>query len=207
MVNVHDIIRFRDVGTIAFHEGVPDWVKARPTSQHYAVVRRMKTTTQTVAIGLRGKGRSERIAGFINKAEIEEIITPRSLVSGMAHYRDSRFRAVLSEVDTIVSPFGYEWGPTGSIGFELATGIPVTTATSDLDMTVYVPSGPDYQVLVQLYEQLEQCSLRIDTQIEFGQMGAALLTDIVKFKSGFLLRTSSGPLIAEMIDNQITIRA
>lgn len=207
MVNVHDIVRFRDVGTIAFHEEVPDWVKARPASRHHAVVRRMKTTAQTVAIGLRGKGRSERIAGFIKKADIEEIITPQSLVSGLAHDRNSRFHDILTEIDAIVSPFGYEWGPTGSIGFELATGIPVTTHTSDLDMTVYVPSSPDYQVLVQLYEQLQQCSLRIDAQIEFGKMGAALLADMVKFKSGFLLRTSSGPLIAEMIDNQITIRA
>lgn len=207
MVKVHDIVRFRDVGDITFHGEVPDWVKVRPASRHHAVVRRMKTTTQTVAIGLRGKGRSERIAGFINKEDIEEIITPQSLVSSPAHYRDSRFHDVLSGIDAIVSPFGYEWGPTGSVGFELATGVPVTTQASDLDMTVYVPSNFDYQVLVQLYEQLQQCPLRIDAQIEFGQMGAALLADIVKFKSGFLLRTSSGPLIAEMVDNQITIRA
>ena len=205
-MRVHDIVRFRDIGDITFHEEVPDWVRARPACRHHAVVRRMKTNAQTVAIGLRGKGRSERIAGFINKADIEEIISPESLVGGPAHDRNSRFHDILTEIDAIVSPFGYKWGPTGSVGFELATGITVTTHASDLDMTVYVPANPDYEALIQLDQQLQRYPLRMDVQIEFGQMGAALLPDIVKFKSGFLLRTSSGPLIAEMIDNQITLR-
>ncbi len=207
MVNVHDIVRFQDRSVITFYETVPDWLYTRPASQHYAVARRMKTTASTVAIGIRGKERSERIAGFINEQDIEQVITPKSLVRNLAQYRDSPFYPFLSEVDTIIAPFRLEWGPTGSIGFELATGIPVATEKSDLDMTVYVPPDLDYQLLEQLYEELQQCSFRIDVQIEFEDAGAALLPDIIKFKNGFLLRTSSGLLMASIINGQVRIKA
>jgi phosphoribosyl-dephospho-CoA transferase len=36
---------------------------------------------------------------------------------------------------------GLPWGPVGGIGFELATGIPVLTAASDVDLLVRA-AGP-----------------------------------------------------------------
>ena len=42
--------------------------------------------------------------------------------------------AALARVAPILARRGHRWGPGGSVGFELATGVPTATASSDLDV-------------------------------------------------------------------------
>src|SRR2546423_281031 len=45
-------------------------------------------------------------------------------------------QAALGRVDPVLTRFGHPWGPIGSVAFELATGLPATTAACDLDLVL-----------------------------------------------------------------------
>jgi hypothetical protein len=51
--------------------------------------------------------------------------------------------ALLQAVAPLCEATGYVWGPTGSAGFELASGCPTVTQTSDLDLLMRAPDPLD----------------------------------------------------------------
>jgi phosphoribosyl-dephospho-CoA transferase len=89
---------------------------------------------------------------------------------------------------------GYHWGPTGSCGFELATGIRTLTAASDLDLVIEAPSMIPLPAAISLLASLEaQATVRLDVQLNTPAGGVTLK----EYNRGgsVLVKTSAAPVI------------
>jgi phosphoribosyl-dephospho-CoA transferase len=98
---------------------------------------------------------------------------------------------------------GYRWGPGGSVGFEIATGMPTATPSSDLDLILRqecrleprpgVPGAPATDLLAAL--TTAAAPARIDVLLE-TPMGGVSLADLAALPTRVLVRTPSGPRIS-----------
>ena len=92
-------------------------------------------------VGIRGLARSQRFAACLAVVEIADRLSPEDLtdVASTCIVREAQgcgagpgcagpCRAHLWRRR------GHRWGPGGSVGFEIATGVPTATASSDLDV-------------------------------------------------------------------------
>jgi phosphoribosyl-dephospho-CoA transferase len=88
------------------------------------------------------------------------------------------------------------WGPTGSVGFELASGKPTATATSDLDLLIrmpnHLPRDEAQRIQAKLDEQAARAGIRIDAQLETPAGGVAL-AEYASGKARVMARHASGP--------------
>src|ERR671917_16945 len=92
----------------------------------------------------RSPRRSLRLAAFLAPTAAAAHVTPEGLAAarGWRHAFRARWLGalrVLEAVDELFTFLGLAWGPTGSIGFELATGVAVAGPASDLDVVVRAP--------------------------------------------------------------------
>lgn len=102
--------------------------------------------------------------------------------------------AVLDQVEAILAAHGFaeSWGPGGSVGAELASGVQCTHAASDLDLVLYADCLPPRCAAESLHAQLETLPVRVDALIETPQGGVAL-ADVAGGADRLLLRTALGP--------------
>ncbi|MFJ7734479.1 malonate decarboxylase holo-ACP synthase [Lysinibacillus sp. NPDC097231] len=204
-INVHDIVKFSSVNQLYDQTTIPAWVAHSPAATSYGVVRRAPITKQLVPIGLRGNARHERHGTAIDKQYILEIITPYSLIEQLAHFKNNRFYSLLNDIRHKFDPYTIKWGATGSVGFELATGIQVTSITSDLDLLICL-EVIDEVLLHEISNLLADSRITIDPQIEIPGVGAFLLKDYLMNKeSGFILRTFYGPQLCKIKEGSIQL--
>src|SRR6476659_6714738 len=100
--------------------------------------------------------------------------------------------AALRECRPILDGLGRPWGPTGSAGFELATGRPTTSQASDLDLRIRVGSLSGFTSACDLASRLSGLPARVDCQLETGH-GAVALAELATHPDTIVLRTSDGP--------------
>ncbi len=103
-------------------------------------------------------------------------------------------RAALARVAVLLSQRGYCWGPGGSIGFELATGVPTATWSSDLDLVLRRDCRLEANEAARLLELLAEAAApaRVDVIVE-TPAGGVLLADLARSPTQVLLRTPDGP--------------
>ncbi|HWL11502.1 MAG TPA: malonate decarboxylase holo-ACP synthase [Ureibacillus sp.] len=204
-IKVHDLVQFETIADLENSLNVPDWVKHAPASQNFGVVRRMPITNKIIPIGLRGDTRDKRHGAFIDESKIVQIITPQSLVNRIEQFKDQIYYPALKDIKDEFEKHNLTWGPTGSVGFEIATGIPVTSPTSDIDICVYVDEIDTEQLRV-IGHFLESRNRRIDVQVEVPAIGAFVLNDYLKSaETGFIVRTKFGPHLCIIVDSQIKL--
>ncbi|MFZ4199268.1 malonate decarboxylase holo-ACP synthase [Lysinibacillus sp. NPDC056220] len=202
-INVHDILKFTDIHQLNDHTAIPAWVTRSIESTSYGVVRRAPIMNQLVPIGLRGNARHERFGTSINQQYILDITTPCSLITRLDFFKNNRFYSLLKEIRYKFDSYKIKWGPTGSVGFELATGIQVTTTTSDLDLLICL-EVIDEKLLHEISNLLVSSHITIDAQIEIPGLGAFLLNDYVENKErGFIIRTLYGPQLCKIDDERV----
>ncbi len=134
----HDLIRLRAPIKLA-GDTPPAWVEVALSQIPWVVVRRGHLRDGMIPVGVRGLTRSHRLAAFVAVAEIADRLSPEDLTVSGRVIEQKRKDAVpalaaLERVAGLLVRRGYRWGPGGSIGFELATGIATATALSDLDL-------------------------------------------------------------------------
>jgi phosphoribosyl-dephospho-CoA transferase len=83
------------------------------------------------------------------------------------------------------------WGPGGSVGFELASGCATATASSDLDLMLWLGDVIPVAGARSLLEALAGLSVRTDVLLEMP-CGAIALAEYAR-AAGFMLRTTQGP--------------
>ena len=178
----------------------PAWLADALRVAPYVVVRRDTVPAGTIPVGARGSLRAQRHAFVIRQSDVIACICPEALANRTP--APPRFAlpafAALARVRDELSRFGLPWGPTGSVGFELATGRPSVTPTSDLDLLIRcaAPLGRDAAVAIHraLNMAAEAAHVRVDAQIDTPRGGFAL-SEYASGKPRVLLRTNSGPLL------------
>jgi phosphoribosyl-dephospho-CoA transferase len=178
---------------------LPAWAAEAVRRAPWVVVRRAPMLDSLIPVGLRGELRSQRFATWLPAAAILECVTSRQL-SAIGAWKDSPRRMhvpalqALDCVETIMRGHGfeYQWGPTGSVGFELASGCPTATEHSDLDLALHLDRPWSVASAHSLDTALAALPVRADLLVEMPH-GAVALADYARLQGTFVLRTTQGP--------------
>ena len=195
---VHDLLRLRNVDELQWEEAPPDWSLAALHRAPWVVVRRTRAPPALMPVGVRGDVRHQRAAAWLPIHAVEQILTPQILARQRTWHGRPRTKLlpallVLDAAAAILEERGYGdlWGPGGSVGFELASGVPSVTAQSDLDLVLDAPEAIEVRDAAALFTALERLSARVDVLLETPS-GAVALSEYASGKRAMLLRTPSG---------------
>jgi phosphoribosyl-dephospho-CoA transferase len=212
----HDLIRLRAPIKLAGDTPPPAWVEVALGQIPWVVVRRGHVRDGIVPVGIRGVTRSHRCAARLAVAEIAERLSPEDLAVSGRIIGQKRKEAVpalaaLDRVADLLMRGGYRWGPGGSVGFELATGIATTIALSDLDLILRQdrPLAPDQAADLLAALVKAAAPARIDVMLE-TPIGGVALADLAAERAQVLVRTPLGPRLADdpwMVDAAASFQA
>ena len=87
------------------------------------------------------------------------------------------------------------WGPGGSVGFELATGRPIVTPQSDLDVVIYANERMTVNEARLLRDSTQGLPAPVDIRVETPTCGFSLVEYASRAPAAILLRTASGALL------------
>jgi phosphoribosyl-dephospho-CoA transferase len=211
---VHALLRAAHTDALVFEAQRPPWAAAALQRAPWVVVRRAAAPLGLSPVGVRGSLRAQRSAAWLAQATIQECITPQVLAARRAwRQRSGPFAtpalAVLDRVAEIFVAHGLtgRWGPGGSVGFELASGVPCTHPGSDLDLVLSADEPMARADALRLHADLLQLPVRIDLLLETPH-GAAVLAEYVRAAGEMLLRTSLGPrLVLDSWDTSSAVGA
>ena len=196
VIQPHDLIKIADLSQLQWKED-NEWVTASLRQAPFVVVRRAEQTSDYIPVGIRGEQRNQRQAALLHRNGIEKIITPYMLAEQKSWYSldiQRRELPVLRSINKVAEIMAnWQWGPTGSAGFEIATGYPALKATSDLDIVVHAPNPIDISEAEEVLEKLDSLPIRTDIQIETNNGAFLLLEWINKRTDKIILRTQYGP--------------
>ncbi len=199
-IRPHDLLAPRSVGDLVW-EDPPSWVREDPSVATMVVVRRAEMRGALVPVGVRGTGRNRRFAGHLPLAAIARIVTPEMLARESAWRSAPRWDelphfAVVDDVARYLDEADLAWGPTGSMGFELASGMACLTPASDIDLVARAPVALSRTLAAALHDALRHLPVRVDVQIE-TPFGAMALAEYAANLSHVALRTPFGPRLVE----------
>lgn len=188
----HDLLRIVDAEALACEAAPPAWARASLLRAPLVVVRRAAARGALVPVGVRGRTRSERLAAWVRAADALGVLSPEDLARARG-WRAARgpHAAALDAVERLMAAHGLAWGPVGSVGFELAAGVPCATPESDLDLLVRAPVPLGRERARALLEALAALPVRADVQLETPSGGVALAEYAAG--GGVALRTGAGP--------------
>lgn len=152
--------------------GAPHWALQGVASGQPVVVRRAACADGWVAVGVRGLRRDQRLGTQMRLADIQRLQSPEALRWQAA----SQWPALqaLVAVAPLLETTGLAWGPTGGVGYQLATGIGVLHLASDLDLIVRTPHPLARAKARELLDVLNCAPCRIDVQLETPAGAVAL---------------------------------
>ena len=173
---VHDLLFLRSGIVSSAGVAKPAWVTSLESSDLWVVVRRSIASNGLVSVGIRGIDRHERWGGFANLADVKERFRPSQLSYNMA--RRTRIAmpalAALFWLEGQLDKSELDWGPVGSVGFELATGQQVVTETSDLDIALFAPTQFSRETASDLWSVMRAATAKIDVRVETSYCGFSL---------------------------------
>ena len=173
----------------------PIWAIEAMQAGHPVVVRRAITDSAMVAVGIRGKARHQRYATQMPKSAIIRCVSPEQLVNiDLQAFPHLQQRLV--GIANVMEYFAVQWGYAGSVGFELATGIRVVHAQSDIDLIMRMPNYLDKQLAHQMLIQLEETTEKVDVQLQTPHGGVAL-KEWARGSSKILLKSSHAAVLVE----------
>jgi len=198
----HDLLWVGERAGLLIEEPLPPWADVEWIMATPVVVRREQVAApELIPVGLRGRTRSERCKAYLRKGSVARRVRPEELAQAdlsSMHTHLLAFPAAmaLGRLAPMLNATGLPWGPTGSVGFALATGLPVLRQASDLDLVVRAaePLGAKQLSALLALAGLAQC--RIDIQIE-TPFGAFALAEFAAGHSEILLKTEVGPRLTD----------
>lgn len=157
------------------------------------VVRRDVKQQGRIPVGVRGRTREQRAAGWVEPRHVVRVLSPEQLVDphrlAMSPFRDLAPLRAARHLAKQAWP--WQWGITGSVAYALATGVPVLHGDSDLDLTIRAPHPLTAELLSVWQSVVAQLPCRADTQLE-TPYGAIALAEWIRDGRG-LLKTDQGP--------------
>jgi phosphoribosyl-dephospho-CoA transferase len=195
---VHALLRVIDIGGLVWEAGRPDWAGDSLHRAPWVVVRRRPGRPGVSAVGVRGMHRAQRSAAWVPDGAVALCVTPQLLAeqrSWLKYPPDMAHPAVmvLQDAARILDGHGHagEWGPAGSVGFELASGTRCTTAASDLDLVLRSDRFISRPEAARLQADLEKLPVRIDLLLETAH-GAVAFSEYASDNAVMLLRSAEG---------------
>jgi phosphoribosyl-dephospho-CoA transferase len=195
----HCLVRIAGVEALAGAAAAPGWLEAELERAPWVVVRRAAPLDGRVPVGVRGRRRAERFATWLDPAQACERVEPLELAARRAWRAAPRCAAVaqlaaLATVESIMERLhlGGAWGPVGSAGFELASGVPTATRDSDLDLIVRLGFAPPVGLAGELLGELSRLEVHTDVLLE-TPLGGVALSEYAQARPPFLVRSPAGP--------------
>lgn len=192
----HDLLWLHDAYALRSltPEPLPSWATAEWTAVAPVVVRRQALNDATmIPVGLRGRERHHRHAACVPRHTIQRVLPPEMLKAHRCLF-DVPALETFAIVRPLLDAIDLPWGPTGGVGFALATGLPVLHAQSDLDLVLRATSPFDRIQVEHLAMLLQHRACRIDLQIDTG-VGGFSFAEWIAGRERILLKTNNGPLL------------
>jgi len=196
-LHVHDLLLLRTESAVISTQGDPACPYLNPNQRPWVVVRRGRISDGLIPVGVRGSQRHERCAGFTRLSEVLETRRPDQLRLLLAE--DSRrglqaFRT-LSYLESHLVGLDMSWGPGGSAGYELASGIPAVHDGSDLDFILFAPKKLEMTEAQDLWRMISSAPGKVDALVETPFCGFSLEEFVTTSSRKILLRTSDGRIL------------
>jgi len=178
----HDLLRLQPRASLILDVPAPEWVVACLAETPWVIVRRGEIRNGIIPIRVRGAAREQRFDASIPLSAVAYRSTPEDLAGRRCEpWRAAQVPALaaLSRVDAVLGHRGSAWGPIGSIAFELATHLPVSTPACDLDLVLRQEELPSREEAGGLLQELVQAAApaHIDVVIE-TRCGSVKLADL-----------------------------
>jgi phosphoribosyl-dephospho-CoA transferase len=173
----------------------PTWVRPALAKYPWVVLRRAVSPEDRIAVGVRGQERQQRWGGFVRKDQIAKVIAPWHLRSGLTNTVRLSLPAMqsLRSLEIELASLSNDWGPGGSVGYELASRAPVVTRESDLDLVISAPDRFDRDFAQHLLKKIALAPAKVDVRIETLWCGFSLEEYVRRNSEKLLVRTSTGP--------------
>jgi phosphoribosyl-dephospho-CoA transferase len=199
-VRPHDLLLLRSVEALADGLEIPEWVTASLAQAPYVVVRRLLHPESMLGIGVRGASRAQRWGGFVHIDKVLDKISPYQL--RLSNISELRLKAIpvfeqLGNLEELWQGLQYKWGPGGSVGFELASGLAVTTANSDLDIVIYVDAPLGRHDAQDILRSARLVAPKADILVETPFVAFSLAEYVSHSGRQILLRSNSGPRLTD----------
>lgn len=197
----HDLIWLRDPAAFIAAGNLPDWADADWLAQAPLVVRRDRCNAGRIPVGIRGRDRAQRHAGWIDAGQCATVVSPFDIAREgfwRLHPRRDDIPALhaLDAIARQLSALPHPWGVTGAVGFTLASGIDVLHAGSDIDLLLQAPEPLSLATLATLQALIDTGAVRLDIQVETAH-GAFALRERLRTQGRVLLKTDTGPVFTE----------
>ncbi|MAB96544.1 malonate decarboxylase holo-ACP synthase [Pseudomonas marincola] len=176
----------------------PAWVVSALAERPPVVVRRAVGRPGWIAVGVRGKQRDQRFAGWMPVLAVSHCVRPEQLVhsQGWQSLAEADYPVIqaLKRVAPVLHQSDWRWGVTGSLGFQLASGIKVIHPASDLDLLLRAPTPLSRLQAQHLLAQMSDVPAAVDVQVQCPH-GAVALREWACSTARVLLKSQSGPLL------------
>jgi phosphoribosyl-dephospho-CoA transferase len=153
-----------------------------------------------LSVGIRGIERAQRWAAFCSLAGMGAIHRPEDLLHRRApDVRVSEapaFQALMLLRERWES-HSLQWGPTGSVGFELATGHVTVTRSSDLDLVLRADEPLTISCATALLSQADGLPAAADIVVETPFCGFSLFEFVRECSRRILLRYPSTVILGD----------
>jgi phosphoribosyl-dephospho-CoA transferase len=195
-LRVHDLVEIAE-GSELLSVRTPDWAIGAPGGSRTVVVTRGQAPQGFLCVGIRGRTRGERHAALLREQDVKSWRTPESLAaernwSGYPRITGLPALQALALVAEYAETEHLDWGPVGSVGYELATGVHTVCAKSDLDVVMRCNVRLDFKRLTGLQELAGSAPVRVDVILE-GPLGGVALWEFLRSPERCLIKTSLGP--------------
>lgn len=187
----HDLLWLADRD--ALESVSEEWVVGQWRPALPVVVRRDVSHEGRIPVGVRGMRRDQRAAGWADAVKVKRIVSPEALVrhDELVNSPFVSTPPVQGAIQLALREWPWAWGITGSVGYALATEVPVLHADSDLDLLIRCPAPVAREALAEWQQVVGRLPCRADTQIETPR-GAFALAEWLR-EGRVLLKTSRGP--------------
>ena len=196
---VHSLLRLSSADALEWESDPPEWAAETLRRAPFVVMRRPLPRPEVFPVGIRGAARSQRAAAWVPVGAVQECITPQMLAAQHAwrQRRDFVITPAVAALEQAAAIFDHHgmagrWGPVGSVGFELASGVRATTPNSDLDIVLDAAASMSRTDAARLHTELSALTVRIDVLLETPN-GAVALAEYAKSAGAILLRSPQGP--------------
>ena len=194
-LKVHDLI---EIDASSFDGAAsPCWVRQSLSLCPWVVVRRVQAPAGMIAVGVRGDVRAKRWGGFLEINRIRGVARPEALLvvlrsAAAAHQARTPALRTLAQVVEQWKDLPLLWGPTGSVGLELASHSPVTTQESDLDIVIRAPGRWSAEEALAMWNRVSDLRPKVDARIETSACGFSLEEYSSQASSELVLRYPEG---------------